>query len=326
MYQKLCRPNKKIKACDVYIGGNRKYGGWNLNESKWAIPMSLAKLKPEDMQPQYLEYLKSSGLISQVPFLAHQLLGCWCETPNICHAAVLNDCISKYLTQPCNSHRTGSETDAKAEPSLLITKEPVMENIKFKIKINVAKANSSINVADKATTIESATINVADKAKGATTKDNTEGSVATKGNTEGTITFHVPLAFNPIEWTAPPWLPSKVITSGCVKTLKTAPNVDLNWFNCRVLRIIRNKTTERFALEISDGSVSTRVEIGQQLNEPLACRFIGKDDLIHVEHFAWTNIYNGIVFPDYGDFAEQQPKPKLKKRFIMLTSIYKIPE
>jgi hypothetical protein len=300
MYQKLSRANKKIKACDVYISGNRKYGGWNLNESKWAIPQSLAKLKPDEMQTEYHQHLISSNLISQIPNIAYQTLGCWCETENICHAAVLNRCVREYLAKPTPNQ------ESKPVPKLVIVKEPLITDIKFRIrkprKVTVKRRLVS-QVVPETIVVRPVVI------------------------VQPSEQFYTPLPFDPIDWTAPGWLPSRQITPDCVKKLKaTTIDYSFDWFNCRIARIILNKVTNRFAMEITDGTTSTRVEVAEQLNEPLACRFITKDDLIHVEHFALTNIYNGTVYPDgdANDFTEPAPKPKLKKRFVMLTSIYKI--
>jgi ribA/ribD-fused uncharacterized protein len=79
--------------CDVYIGRACTRGGWNLPESKWHNPYSVAQTgSAEEAVRLFGVYLaKNKTLMAMIPELKGKVLGCWCtDTPSSpCHGDVL---------------------------------------------------------------------------------------------------------------------------------------------------------------------------------------------------------------------------------------------
>jgi hypothetical protein len=74
----------------LYVGRECYMGGWSLPKSKWYNPYSVKAYgdKVCDMYKVYIE--GKPELMSALPELANQKLGCWCY-PKPCHASVLRD-------------------------------------------------------------------------------------------------------------------------------------------------------------------------------------------------------------------------------------------
>jgi hypothetical protein len=81
---------KVVQDCDVYIGRQVARGGWNLPESKWANPFTIAKYgSAEKVVARYEDYLrKRPDLMASLGELRGKVLGCWCA-PGPCHGDVL---------------------------------------------------------------------------------------------------------------------------------------------------------------------------------------------------------------------------------------------
>lgn len=81
---------KIIQDCDVYIGREINYGGWNLSRSKWANPFKIEDYGDRETVIQlYKKYLMSKPeLMNCLPELKGKRLGCWCK-PESCHGDVL---------------------------------------------------------------------------------------------------------------------------------------------------------------------------------------------------------------------------------------------
>ena len=79
-----------VTGCDVYIGRRCTMGGWDLPQSRWANPFTIAQCGGAEVAvARYAEYLRSRpDLMAAVPTLRGKVLGCWC-TPGPCHGDVL---------------------------------------------------------------------------------------------------------------------------------------------------------------------------------------------------------------------------------------------
>lgn len=85
------KPNPQFT---LYIGRAIPHGGWNLPESKWHNPYH-----GENALVQYKQHLLlSSALISALPELKGQILGCWCK-PGPCHGDILIQFYHAYMSQ-----------------------------------------------------------------------------------------------------------------------------------------------------------------------------------------------------------------------------------
>lgn len=79
-----------VQDCDVYIGRACTYGGWNLDQSKWANPFTIASSgSARAAVERYRRYLLSRhDLLADLGELRGKRLGCWCK-PGPCHGDVL---------------------------------------------------------------------------------------------------------------------------------------------------------------------------------------------------------------------------------------------
>jgi hypothetical protein len=82
---------KIIQDCDIYIGREWHYGGWNLKQSKWHNPFPLKKCKDiNECLAKYKAYVLSrSDLLADLHELKGKRLGCWCAGLHACHGDVL---------------------------------------------------------------------------------------------------------------------------------------------------------------------------------------------------------------------------------------------
>lgn len=307
-YQKLSKQNKRVRACDVYIANDRRYGGWNIKGSKWAIPQSMAKLPFDELKISYREHIKSE-FGTEIPYLVNQTLGCWCERIETCHAGVLFELVDQY----CRMFPGNAEPDHE-QPSLMIKRLPLYRVTRVVFK----KRKEPVNTKEK-------------------TGKMPVSLIMTEPVLQKEIISVPPLVFNPDEWIASSHIQRK-LTPNLIKSIKTGECTAKGWlpFVCRVVRVLNNKRTKRFSLEITDETTQTpattlKVELGSQLFEPISERFITKDSLIYVEHYAITLIYEepeAVIAADdqYGrdDYAVQSAPLKLKKRIVFLTNILKV--
>jgi hypothetical protein len=78
--------------CDVYIGRACFRGGWELPESKWHNPFSVASCGAGGVElavQKFEHYIRGRpDLLAALPELAGRRLGCWCA-PGPCHGDVL---------------------------------------------------------------------------------------------------------------------------------------------------------------------------------------------------------------------------------------------
>jgi hypothetical protein len=92
-----------VQGCDVYIGREVKYGGWNLPKSKWHNPFRA--VKPATFEEKMIainkfeNHLRASPvLMSSLHELDGKVLGCWCKvdptTP--CHGDVLVKMVAEW--------------------------------------------------------------------------------------------------------------------------------------------------------------------------------------------------------------------------------------
>lgn len=80
---------KVVQDCDVYIGRACHYGGWNLQESIWHNPFTVAKYGRDQVLRLYEERVRNSPfLMSKIHELRGKRLGCWCK-PLPCHGDIL---------------------------------------------------------------------------------------------------------------------------------------------------------------------------------------------------------------------------------------------
>lgn len=79
-----------VQDCDVYIGRRCTMGGWNLPQSKWANPCSVASAgSVAAAVAAFRRHLVASpALTSALAELSGKILGCWCK-PGPCHGDVL---------------------------------------------------------------------------------------------------------------------------------------------------------------------------------------------------------------------------------------------
>lgn len=79
-----------VQDCDVYIGRAVSRGGWNLPQSKWANPFTIAKEGSVERAIEAYEshLLKSPELMASLGELRGKVLGCWCK-PGPCHGDIL---------------------------------------------------------------------------------------------------------------------------------------------------------------------------------------------------------------------------------------------
>jgi hypothetical protein len=84
------RNGQVVQDCDVYIGRPVSRGGWNLPNSKWANPFTVAKAgSVEEAVALFESYLlKNQELMASIGELRGKVLGCWCK-PGPCHGDVL---------------------------------------------------------------------------------------------------------------------------------------------------------------------------------------------------------------------------------------------
>ena len=85
-----------VQDCDVYIGRACTKGGWNLPQSKWANPYTIAREgSAKAAIEKYRAYLlKSPALLDSLEELRGKTLGCWCK-PGPCHGDVLLELLKK---------------------------------------------------------------------------------------------------------------------------------------------------------------------------------------------------------------------------------------
>jgi len=86
----------KIQDCDVYIGGEVKRGGWNLEASIWANPYTPWNCDSLEQALALYETYVRKNLWDRLIELKGKRLGCWCK-PMPCHGDVLIKLLDEYL-------------------------------------------------------------------------------------------------------------------------------------------------------------------------------------------------------------------------------------
>lgn len=89
-----------VQDCDVYIGRACYRGGWELPQSKWHNPFSVARHGREGALAMYRAHvLASPALVAALPELRGRRLGCWCK-PDACHGDVLVELLGAAPAAP----------------------------------------------------------------------------------------------------------------------------------------------------------------------------------------------------------------------------------
>lgn len=91
-----------IQDCDVYIGRECKRGGWDLEQSKWYNPFTVARYgSAEEAVRQYEAYVRTKPeLMACLKELEGKRLGCWCK-PRVCHGDVLIKLMRERASDQC---------------------------------------------------------------------------------------------------------------------------------------------------------------------------------------------------------------------------------
>lgn len=85
-----------VQGCDVYIAGEVKRGGWDLDESIWKNPYTPYNTKTlQEALEKYEKHVRWN-LWHRLIELRGQTLGCWCK-PQPCHGDVLIKLLDEYL-------------------------------------------------------------------------------------------------------------------------------------------------------------------------------------------------------------------------------------
>jgi hypothetical protein len=282
-YCKICRKGGKIeKACDVYISKPYMGSGWNLNRSKWALPVELESASSCDIAnaDAYKKHLQESSLIHQIHELAYQTLGCWCKNFDSCHAHVLATLVNDYLSQ--------SPRDSSGIPELVITKVPVYkaEHSRLKRQVIVKK-----------------------KVKKLATETQTEIKVHITSPivcnnppepiTKITDNYTVIAPYKPPPYNDSMFIRKQDVKPGVAKGFALNLHNSKTWdpFVCYIAKIIRNKKTERYMFILSEqpsnaanNKNSVKVHVASQLYPAIHNKTFAKDDLIYVEHYAITHV------------------------------------
>lgn len=314
-YKRISRKAKIVNGCDVYISKEKKYAGWNLKRSKWAIPSEIEKKPLSQRQALYKEYLIESGLINDIPELVHQLLGCWCEREDQCHVSVLKEFLDDYMSSPPDADDTNF-------PRMRIDRVPIYKARPRKQRAVLRSVRSSPSVSPSASSI-AMTTNLFN--------DNIES--IPYGSIPLSVVMKFPIVIREVVPYTPPPLDvsdftepsSAVITKGCISGLKNGDYTSRGWpdFYCKVAKIIKDSKTSRFALHIAENDDNTlRVELASQLFELASLRYINKGDTIHVIDYAITNLYPDRFYPDdENEFNRPKPKSKKKSKVYFVTNL-----
>jgi hypothetical protein len=314
------------------------------------VPAVIAKLPPEEMQQQYREHVLEE-LADDIPELAHQELGCWCKSEDVCHAKVLREFVANYLAQ----QKTPSPA---SEFQLIVDREPLYKASKrmtkraipptaFKAPVTPAVEAKESVAPQNDTAFSSSDNHLLEQYRDVLTP---EGKVPLQAlitkpvvrkeycdrppfkpeGWKGEIT-ELP---EPLEYTSalgihvivePLWPPKpppfiselythsvhglsptrgfvNMLKAGGTKVTRTIFGQTLqckewNPFVAQVVKIIRNKTTKRFMLMLSEkpadkvnSANSAKVHLASQMFGAIENRFVRKDDLVYVAKYAITRV------------------------------------
>lgn len=286
-YTRISRQAKRVRGCDVYISSDRKGSGWNLKRSKWALPVEIAKLPLEERHQQYKAYIIDSGLIHEIPELAHQLLGCWCDREDSCHVQVLRELLQDYESTHTAAHEITDDV-----PTISIRRAPIYQiGVKpARQKKAVVRPTTSVPIVvppplpfDETEFIEITRVK----------QSLTKGCISKMKN--GT-------------YTTDGW-PQFVC-----RVCKVARNKKTGRFSLTL-------TDEWEADAAENPKKHLKVELGSQLFEAIKLRFIKPDDVVRVIYYAITNLTPPMPEVEGDNVVVRQTKPKY---FYFVTSLKKI--
>lgn len=328
-YKRISRKGKTVNGCDVYISGEKKYAGWNLKRSKWAIPIEMEKKPLSERQVLYKKYIFESGLIDDIPELMHQLLGCWCEREDQCHCSVLKELLNDYMKSTIPLSAVSAVTDI---PRIQIKRVPLYTARPKKYRavyqpvrtVRTVSRTVSRTVRTVPPTTELITIH-SDIYK--------DIDLIPYGSIPLSVIIKFPIIMDQVVPPAPP--PFNVsefmessghpITKSCIAGLKKGEYSDRGWpdFFCRVAKIVKDAKTSRFALYITDEECTEeqtlKVELGSQLFELAKLRHIKKGDIIHIIDYSITTLAPDVTA--IGDETKIKSKSKKKSKIYFVTNL-----
>jgi len=313
-YHRICRKKRKVvQGCDVYISRGCTGGGWNIGASKWNIPGTMIKLPMKERFEAYQKHVETH-LMNDVPELAFQHLGCWCKKENLCHAKILREMTEHYLSQKSFIISTAND------PFLNVYRKPLYHARPAIIKRNDQqkrrKKDSRCLEEIKDESVQG-DYSYEDDGKVSIISIITSPIVLLMrsdrppfdNNNSSTIKYQTNIGINVvINPMAPPQTSKfdpqphtylgnlKTITNGFITTLKKQ-NIEWNPFVARVVKIIRQKNNGRFMLMLSEktaananSSNSVKICLGAQMFCLIENRFIKKNDIVCVQHYAISKI------------------------------------
>lgn len=332
-YQKQSR-YKRVSAGDVYIGGDRKQNGWNLNASKWVYTGG-------DLNA-YRDHVLHD-LRCHIPSLVGQTLGCWCDREETCHASVLSDLVRQYSSGELTKYSSG-ELTKYSSGELTKDSSTISSAVNPLLKVERVPIYKIKRVRIRRPPLEPTNVPLEPRPRIQFVKDQwiVDGTpivgklsvfeIMTNKITEPAPRLQpAPTPFNPVVWT----LSTRALTPNIVKVLKSYKRGDADtkgWppFVCRVARVLTNKKTKRFSLEITDDANATlKAHLASQLFEVVAERFITKDSIVYVEDYVVTLVYDEPAYQDFpdvspDDLAIQASLATLKKRIVVITKMLKV--
>lgn len=303
-------------------------------------------LKKKTGLSQFKTFLKNSGLLSEIHQLAHQSIGCWCTDLSTCHSSVLISSVSDYLNQPSSSSFSSDD------PLLSIIRAPLsrVKRVTFlvqRVRQSVPVSPQSVPVSPQSDTVSPQSYPVSaqsdcidpdfDCLRKRINRSIPLSSVVklSQPSIPKQNTFFSPLPFSPTDWLLPEkisrTLSNRSLSSGVFKSISLGKNSDWLPFICQVVRVIFNKESKRFSLELSDRDSSMRCEVVSQLFEPLNERFISKDSLIYVSCYSISQHFDILPLPEFlpsdkgwDHSVSSLAKPKIKKRIVLISEFFKI--
>lgn len=347
MYQKISRCGKKINGCDVYIGDNKRGGGWNLKASKWVAPPNITSLPQEDMYAAYEKKLFEEHLVEDIFELSHQKLGCWCQKEEQCHATVLINLLEAYEKQESLDNQENAPTiqferipifRAKQVPSLPIQKRTIAivrsrqpriytrEKIKAEVE-RVRKLVAEGKLKEGQTPIDLLNINwEKDRLPVACIPIEFIMTNPVKCDVKQQNRDHIEKMWL-IEQQEQASITSPIhveLTPNSIARLRSTQEIDWTPFVCKIHKVIFNKRNNRFSLQITDSPKLPdikriyKVELGSQLFPLIKSRFIGKGDFVKISNYVISTIRHVVCIDD-----DMISKPTKAKKVVVVYTIQK---
>jgi len=274
--------------------------------------------------------------------LVGQTLGCWCNDENQCHAKVLQNQIDAYTrSSPPSAPSAPSAPDTLPHleirrKSLYSVRKKLVKKIR-PLRLRIIRETRETGETRARKEIEE-TREIEEIRETRETRETREiesfaiGSISLSEFINFPIVQQVhvredfgeqPLNLKLYTIVAGKGGLKPIITKDCVTHLRSGKYTKENWpsFICKVVRIVKNKKTNRFSMEISDESSSSsiKVELGSQLFPLLEKRFIGKDDIIFVKDYS----ISVLAHLTENDNDDDESVKKTRKKIILVTRVLK---